>query len=210
MRVPLSGSNKPYALTRQSREGPTYRHGFSGLQLGRDGTLRILAAGLPPSPALCKQAILVRLRHRFCLFSSSHSIRHDFRFVKEQLCEIPVKPHSRPDLRRYAVSMASAFCSPSFFTAHPTGLASRGDPAFHPDPEEVNSPGSILRSAANGRRTPGDPPKYPYAVSMASAFCSPSFFTASSRILYLRILPAAFMGKASTKSTYRGTLCLAM
>ena len=39
---------------------------------------------------------------------------------------------------------------------------------------------------------------------------SPSFFYASSRILYLRIFPAAFMGKASMNSMYRGTLCLAM
>ena len=33
---------------------------------------------------------------------------------------------------------------------------------------------------------------------------------ASWRILYLRILPAAFMGKLSTNSMYRGTLCRAM
>ena len=40
-----------------------------------------------------------------------------------------------------------------------------------------------------------------YAVTMASAAWSLSFSTACSRILYLRILPAAFMGKESTKST---------
>jgi len=33
---------------------------------------------------------------------------------------------------------------------------------------------------------------------------------ASWRILYLRILPAAFMGKLSTNSIYRGTLCRAI
>ena len=53
-------------------------------------------------------------------------------------------------------------------------------------------------------------PQPNYAVSMALACWRPNFFTASSRILYLRILPAAFMGKLSTKSTYRGVLCLAM
>ncbi len=46
------------------------------------------------------------------------------------------------------------------------------------------------------------PPHSPcfYAVSMLAAFCSLSFSMACSRILYLRILPAAFMGKAGTKS----------
>ena len=34
--------------------------------------------------------------------------------------------------------------------------------------------------------------------------------SASSRILYLRILPAAFMGNVSTKRMYRGTLCRAI
>ena len=41
---------------------------------------------------------------------------------------------------------------------------------------------------------------FPYAVTMLAALCSLSFSMASSRILYLRILPAAFMGKAGTKS----------
>lgn len=39
-----------------------------------------------------------------------------------------------------------------------------------------------------------------YAVTMLFAFCSPSFSTACSRILYFRILPAAFIGNSSTKS----------
>ena len=39
-----------------------------------------------------------------------------------------------------------------------------------------------------------------YAVTTLFAFCKPSFSTASSRILYLRILPAAFIGKPFTKS----------
>ena len=38
----------------------------------------------------------------------------------------------------------------------------------------------------------------------------PSRFAASSRILYFRTLPAAFMGKLSTNSIYFGTLCRAM
>ena len=38
---------------------------------------------------------------------------------------------------------------------------------------------------------------------------SPYLATASSRILYLRILPAAFIGNPSTNSMYLGTLCLA-
>ena len=50
---------------------------------------------------------------------------------------------------------------------------------------------------------------YPYlpgpAVSAPSPV-SPSRLAASSRILYLRILPAAFMGKLSTNSMYLGTL----
>ena len=41
---------------------------------------------------------------------------------------------------------------------------------------------------------------FPQAVSMPAAFCSFSFSMACSRILYLRILPAAFIGKPSTKS----------
>lgn len=41
------------------------RPGCSNLQLGRDGTLRPHAAGISPSPALCGQNFLVRLRHRF-------------------------------------------------------------------------------------------------------------------------------------------------
>jgi hypothetical protein len=40
-----------------------------------------------------------------------------------------------------------------------------------------------------------------YAVSMALSAYSCNSFTASSRILYFKILPAAFMGKASTKVT---------
>ena len=66
IRTPPSGSNKPYALTRQLREASTCPYyGCSNLQLGRDGTLRPLAAGISPSPALCGQNLLVRLRHRF-------------------------------------------------------------------------------------------------------------------------------------------------
>ena len=41
---------------------------------------------------------------------------------------------------------------------------------------------------------------YHYAVTTLSAFWSPSFLTASSRILYLSIFPATFIGKLSTKS----------
>lgn len=48
-----------------------------------------------------------------------------------------------------------------------------------------------------------------FAVSMPAAPSSPSSRVASSRILYLRILPAAFIGKASTKRIYFGTLCRA-
>lgn len=40
-----------------------------------------------------------------------------------------------------------------------------------------------------------------YAVSMALSAWRLSISTACSRILYFRILPAAFMGKASTKET---------
>ena len=40
-----------------------------------------------------------------------------------------------------------------------------------------------------------------HAVTTLPAFSSPNSFTASSRILYLRILPAAFMGNASIKRT---------
>ncbi len=40
---------------------------------------------------------------------------------------------------------------------------------------------------------------FPYAVTIFSASWSFSSSTASSRILYFRIFPAAFMGKASTK-----------
>lgn len=39
------------------------------------------------------------------------------------------------------------------------------------------------------------------AVSILEAFSRPSIFTASSLILNFRILPAAFMGKESTKAT---------
>ena len=42
---------------------------------------------------------------------------------------------------------------------------------------------------------------YTYAVSIEAASWSLSSSTAWSRILYLRILPAAFMGKLSTKVT---------
>ncbi len=48
-----------------------------------------------------------------------------------------------------------------------------------------------------------------FAVSIPAAFSSPSLCVASSRILYLRIFPAAFIGNACTKSIYFGTLCLA-
>ena len=48
------------------------------------------------------------------------------------------------------------------------------------------------------------------AVTILFAFSRPCLSTASSLILYLRILPAAFIGKPSTKSTYLGILCLAM
>ena len=40
---------------------------------------------------------------------------------------------------------------------------------------------------------------FPYAVTIFSASWSFSSSTASSRILYFKIFPAAFMGKASTK-----------
>ena len=40
---------------------------------------------------------------------------------------------------------------------------------------------------------------FPYAVTILSASWSFSSSTASSRILYFRIFPAAFMGKVSTK-----------
>lgn len=40
---------------------------------------------------------------------------------------------------------------------------------------------------------------FPYAVTILSASWSFSSSTASSRILYFKIFPAAFMGKASTK-----------
>ena len=45
-----------------------------------------------------------------------------------------------------------------------------------------------------------------FAVSIPAAPSSPSSRVASSRILYLRILPAAFIGKASVKRMYFGTL----
>ena len=44
------------------------------------------------------------------------------------------------------------------------------------------------------------------AVTILLAFCNPNFSIASSRILYFNILPAAFIGKEDTKSTYLGTL----
>lgn len=47
------------------------------------------------------------------------------------------------------------------------------------------------------------------AVSMPAAPTRPRRLAASSRILYLRIFPAAFMGKLSTNSMYLGTLCRA-
>ena len=47
------------------------------------------------------------------------------------------------------------------------------------------------------------------AVSAPSP-TSPSSLAKSWRILYFRILPAAFMGKLSTKRMYRGTLCRAI
>ena len=69
------------------------------------------------------------------------------------------------------------------------------------------------KSAATGRRKKGRPGSHSaagpplfsergrgpvYAVTILLAFCRPSCSTAFSRILYLRILPAAFIGNAST------------
>ena len=53
---------------------------------------------------------------------------------------------------------------------------------------------SICRDAAYGRN------EQSYAVSTPAAFCSFSRSMASSRILYLRIYPAAFIGNADTNS----------
>ena len=44
------------------------------------------------------------------------------------------------------------------------------------------------------------------AVTILDALSSPSFFIASSLILYFSIFPATFIGNESTKSIYRGTL----
>ena len=63
---------------------------------------------------------------------------------------------------------------------------------------------NVKKNRAPGRnRSPPDAQSlcfFPQAVSMPAAFCSFSFSMACSRILYLRILPAAFIGKPSTKS----------
>ena len=81
------------------------------------------------------------------------------------------------------------------------------------------SPANIFQTTAgNLGKNNGSSKKEPsvfkcksiYAVTILLAFSSEWRSTASSLILYLRILPAAFIGKPSTKSTYLGTLCLAM
>jgi len=49
-----------------------------------------------------------------------------------------------------------------------------------------------------------------YAVTILLASVRSSILTASSRILYFSIFPAAFMGNELTNATYLGTLCFAM
>ena len=68
--------------------------------------------------------------------------------------------------------------------------------------KRVSSPGGMqgMKSLAAGFQGARSPLPC-HAVSIEFALCSFSFSTASSRILYFKILPAALVGKASTKST---------
>ena len=65
---------------------------------------------------------------------------------------------------------------------------------------ECGNPAEASWSASAGKCAVGRGGK-DYSATMPSTFLILRRFTASSRILYLRILPAAFMGNSFTKST---------